>query len=144
MNVKLLIEIWRNIMINKTIGFIGGGRITRIFLEAFQNRETKFSGITVSDNDPEILKKMNDRFPEVKTITGDNKIQASEDIVFVALHPPVIAQALAEINGVLKNNTIVVSLAPKHTIKILTGYLGGFNRIARIIPNGPKVFFRPN
>ncbi len=123
---------------NQSIGFIGGGRVTKIFLEAFHKKGIKFPEISVSDNDPEVLKKIKDKYPEAETYPGNNKIPASKDIVFIALHPPVIGQALSEIGNALKRDSIVVSLSPKHTIKDLSGFLGSFSRIMRIIPNGPS------
>jgi pyrroline-5-carboxylate reductase len=46
---------------------------------------------------------------------------------------------MAEVTAALKSNAIVVSLAPKLTIARLSGLLGGFDRIARLIPNAPSV-----
>ncbi len=126
-------------MIDRTIGFIGGGRITRIFLEAFKKKGITFSEISVSDNDPEVLEKIKTKFPDVKTYQNDNKTPAAKDLVFISLHPPVISQELPEIGASLKKDSIVISLAPKFTIKNLSELLGGFNRIARVIPNGPSV-----
>ena len=41
----------------KSIGFIGGGRITKILLQAFQNKNAKFSKIVVTDTDSEVYRK---------------------------------------------------------------------------------------
>jgi len=46
--------------------------------------------------------------------------------------------AAAAIQSWLKPGAIVVSLAPKFTIAALSGLLGGFDRIARVIPNAPS------
>jgi len=42
-------------MKDKSIGFIGGGRITRIFLKAFENKEVSFKGIGVFDTNKDVL-----------------------------------------------------------------------------------------
>jgi pyrroline-5-carboxylate reductase len=43
------------------------------------------------------------------------------------------------LSSALKPDAIVVSLAPKVTIARISGLLGGFDRIARVIPNAPSV-----
>ena len=42
-------------MENKTLGFIGAGRITRIILQAFKNRNASFKQIVVIDARPSIF-----------------------------------------------------------------------------------------
>jgi pyrroline-5-carboxylate reductase len=46
---------------------------------------------------------------------------------------------VAGIRDHLKPDAIMVSLAPKFTIAKLTGLLGGFARLARVIPNAPSI-----
>ncbi|OPY12314.1 MAG: Pyrroline-5-carboxylate reductase [Syntrophus sp. PtaB.Bin001] len=121
------------------IGFIGGGRITRIFLQGFKRKGLDITGIAVSDGDPKILQKLVDLFPEIRTFPNDNTGPASRDLVFLALHPPAIADVLREIKDKLPPTSILVSLAPKWTIEALSKGLGGFNRIVRMIPNAPSI-----
>ncbi len=125
-------------MSNKTIGFIGGGRITRIFLEGWKRANALPANIVVSDCNPESLAKLKSHFPGVQTAAG-NSAAAAQDIVFLAVHPPVIAEVAAGIKGSLKPGALVVSLAPKFTVAKLSELLGGFSRLARVIPNAPSV-----
>ena len=64
---------------------------------------------------------------------------ASQDVVFLAVHPPAMPDALSSIKDTLKPDALVVSLAPKFTIAKLSELLGGFARLARVIPNAPSV-----
>jgi pyrroline-5-carboxylate reductase len=125
-------------MTNKTIGFIGGGRIARIFLEGWTRAQKLPASITVSDPNAEALARLQARFPSVTT-AGDNPQAAGRDVVFLAVHPPAMAEVAAGIKGSLKSGAVVVSLAPKFTIAKLTELLGGFSRLARVIPNAPSV-----
>jgi len=126
-------------MSNKTIGFIGGGRITRIFLEGWKRANVLPANIVVSDCNAETLGKLKAKFPGIETVPGNSAAAASQDIVFLAVHPLVLANAASAIKGSLKPGALVVSLAPKFTISKLTGLLGGFARLARVIPNAPSV-----
>jgi len=125
-------------MSKKTIGFIGGGRITRIFLEGWTRAQKVPASITVSDPNAETLTKLKARFPAIRT-TPDNAHAAAGDIVFLAVHPPVMADTAAGVKAAIKPGAVVVSLAPKFTLAKLTELLGGFARLARVIPNAPSV-----
>lgn len=126
-------------MHHKTIGFIGGGRITRIFLEGWKRPNALPAKIVVSDCNTETLARLKAQFPAIETAPGNSAPAASQDIVFLAVHPPVMAEAAAGIKGTLQPGALVVSLAPKFTMAKLSGLLGGFARLARVIPNAPSV-----
>jgi pyrroline-5-carboxylate reductase len=126
-------------MSSTTVGFIGGGRITRIFLEGWSRANALPGKIVVSDCNADTLAKLKVRFPQIETTLGHTAAAASQDIVFLAVHPPVMAEVCAGIKGNLKPAALVVSLAPKHAIVKLSELLGGFARVARVIPNAPSV-----
>ena len=125
-------------MSNQTIGFMGGGRITRIFLEGWTRAGTLPAKITVSDPNAGSLSNLKNRFPGVTT-TSDNGVAASQDIVFLAVHPPPLPEAVASVKGGLRPGALLVSLAPKFTTTKLCELLGGFARLARVIPNAPSI-----
>ena len=126
-------------MINKSIGFIGGGRVTRVILGGFKRAGEMPKQVVVSDTNIEVLNKLKEGFPEISIAPSDNKGPASKDIVFVALHPPVASDVLREIKSYLKPESIIVSLAPKLTIAKISQSLGGFDRVVRILPNAPSI-----
>ena len=124
-------------MTNKTIGFIGGGRIVRILLEGWKRAGALPAKIVVTDSNAETLANLKARSPAIETANLDKA--AAQDIVFLAVHPPVMAEMAAAIKDKLKPGALVVSLAPKFTVAKLTELLGGFARLARVIPNAPSV-----
>lgn len=126
-------------MKSESMGFIGGGRVTRIFLEAMKKDKALPATIVVSDANAEVLQKLKARFPEIEISQGDNGKAASQDIIFLALHPPAIGGGLGEIKAALKPGSVLVSLAPRFSIKALSEALGGFSRIIRMIPNAPAI-----
>jgi len=125
-------------MIDRSVGFIGGGRVTRIFLQGWARAGKLPARMTVSDPNEETIARLETRYPSI-TATSDNLKAAAQELVFLALHPPAIAETAAHIKGTLAAGAMVISLAPKVTLAGLTGLLGGFDRIARIIPNAPSV-----
>jgi pyrroline-5-carboxylate reductase len=125
-------------MTNKSIGFVGGGRVTRILLEGWERANALPAKITVNDCNSEPLARLKARFPSVETATASSAATA-QDIVLLAVHPPMMAEVAASIKHSLGPGAVVVSLAPKFTIAKLTELLGGFARLARVIPNAPSV-----
>ena len=121
----------------KSLGFIGGGRITRIFLQAFENKKASWDDVVVYDTDEETASKLKQQFPDV-TIAKTSAEAAQCDVVFIALHPLVIVETLAGIKGHVNENAIIVSLAPKITIEKMRGILGIPN-VMRLIPNATSI-----
>lgn len=125
-------------MNTSSVGFVGGGRIARILLEGWKHKDALPARIVVSEPHEETLARLRDRFPSVQP-ASDNAAAAAQDIVFLAVHPPAMMDATASVKGALRAEAVLVSLAPKFTIAKLTDLLGGFARIARVIPNAPSI-----
>jgi len=117
----------------KTIGFIGGGRVTKILLQGFKNKHVKFSNVVVADTSPDALAKLKRHFPEIET--ADVKTAAGQEIVFLSLHPPVVMDTLELIKGDFGADSVVISLAPKINLVKIASKLPHVKNIARLIPN---------
>jgi len=120
----------------KSIGFIGGGRITKIILQALKNRDQEYVKVTVSDVNTDVCQSLKRKFPNIEI--SDLYSAATQDIVFIALHPPVIMETLGKLKDAIKKDTIFISLAPKITIDKISSTLGNKN-IVRLIPNATSV-----
>ncbi len=117
----------------KSIGFIGGGRVTKILLQGFKNKNVELGKIVVNDINPEVLANLKKQFPEIES--SDPKAAARQDIVFIALHPPVVMDTLELIKNDVKADAILISLAPKINLPKLSMKLGNVKNLARLIPN---------
>src|SRR5690606_23991270 len=120
-----------------TIGFIGGGRITKILLKAFQNKSVEFESIKVYDHNPEKFDSLKADFPFIER-AADPMEAAKAKVVILAVHPPVVMDILEKIHGAVTENTYVVSFAPKITIDQMVEKLKIAN-IIRMIPNATSV-----
>lgn len=116
-----------------SIGFMGGGRVTKILLHGFKNKNVNFKKVAVTDKNPEVLSTIRKQFPEVEA--SDAKTAAGQDIVFIALHPPVVMDTLELIKGDVKPDATVISLAPKINLPKLAMKLAHIKNLARLIPN---------
>ncbi len=116
-----------------TIAFIGGGRVTRIFLQGFKNKSVDFKSIKVYDHNPENMEALMSVFPEVER-TENPADAAKAAVVVIAVHPPAVMEILEKIAGTVNEKTYLVSLAPKITIKQIQDKIKIAN-IIRMIPN---------
>lgn len=126
-------------MKNKTIGFIGGGRITRILLVAFKHAGVTFKQVQVFDPDEGALANLTSGIPDIITSSDDLKEAAAADVVVLSVHPPVMMETLANIKNVLRHEAVLISLAPKITIGKMSEVLGGFPNIARVNPSASSI-----
>jgi pyrroline-5-carboxylate reductase len=126
-------------MSSRSIGFIGGGRVTRILLGGLERAGASLSNCVVSDTDTNVLDALKSRFPGIRTTGDDVAEPARQDVVFGALHPPAMKDALHGIGGQLRPEAVFVSLAPVIRVPALKKALGGFERVARMIPNAASI-----
>jgi len=117
----------------KSIGFIGGGRVTKILLQGFKNKNVRFERVVVADTNPEVLVNLKKQFPEVES--AGTKSAVGQDVVFISLHPPVVMDTLELVKGDVKADSVVISLAPKVNLPKLSLKLGHVKNLARLIPN---------
>jgi len=116
-----------------SIGFLGGGRVTKILLQGFKNKNVTFSKVVIADTNPEVLANLRKQFPEVES--GEAKTAAGQNIVFISLHPPVVIDTLEILKGDIKSDSVVISLAPKISLSKLSMKLGHVKKLVRLIPN---------
>jgi pyrroline-5-carboxylate reductase len=119
----------------KTVGFIGGGRITRILLNGFKNANVSFGKIIVYETNETVFSALKKEYPQIESSGTDSSRSASADWVFVALHPPVLMETLTAIKNFVKKDALVISLAPKITVDKIKSVLPGVPNIARMNPN---------
>lgn len=115
------------------MGFIGGGRITRIFLQALKNKSVGLDPIVVYDPDSDVCNNLKEDFPEIRIVDSMDEA-ACRSLVVLAVHPPVLKEILPGLKSVIDNDAIVLSLAPKITIAKISEVLAT-SLVARMIPN---------
>ncbi|HBC77004.1 MAG TPA: hypothetical protein DEO60_00280 [Bacteroidales bacterium] len=119
----------------KTVGFIGGGRITRILLNGFKNANVSFGKTFVYETNETVINALKKDYPQIESSGTDSSKAASADWVFVALHPPVLMETLNATKNSIRKDALVISLAPKITIDKITSVLPDVLNLARMNPN---------
>ena len=116
-----------------TIGFIGGGRITKIFLQAFKNADFELESVKVYEPNADTLEKLTVVFPQIEK-SETAAAAACQQIVFLAVHPPMMMETMQNVKDAVTESTIVVSLAPKITLEKMASVLPT-KKLVRMIPN---------
>jgi pyrroline-5-carboxylate reductase len=125
-------------MRQQSVGIIGGGRIARIVLAGWHRAGRSLSGLVVTDVEAATLERLKADFPSI-AVSPDNRHAAAQELVFLAVHPPAFPGVLGEIRESLRPTAALISLAPRWTMSRMCQALGGFNRLARVIPNAPSI-----
>jgi pyrroline-5-carboxylate reductase len=139
-NVTIIIIIG-DIMKIQSIGFIGGGRITRLLLLSLNQKKSLPEKVIVSDPNEEMRAKVKMIDDTLIQCVHNNDYVLNVDVLFLAVHPPVVKEIAAEINGKIKSDTIVVSLIPVIPIEKLSSMLG-IQKLIRMIPNAPSLIHK--
>ncbi len=123
----------------RNVSFVGGGRITRILLEGLKSHNVLPKKIKVFDPDTkthQTLKSL--AIPGLK-IYEKKSGDISAELIFLAVHPPMVKEIMPEIQKNLNPQSILISLVPVVKISALQHLAGGFGRIVRMIPNAPSI-----
>ena len=125
----------------QSMGFIGSGRITRLLLLSLQQKKSLPEKVIVSDPNEKMRAKIN-AIDGMNIQCVQNNIDVlNVDVLFLAVHPPVVKEIAAEINGKINTDTIVVSLIPVLSIEKLAAMLG-IRKLVRMIPNAPSLIHK--
>ncbi len=121
-----------------SVGFIGGGRITRIILQALKNKEVSLEKILIYDINEDALNSLRQNYPYV-TVTNTLIDAAKMDLVILAVHPPVVMETLEKIKNVLNSESVLLSLSPKISLQQISNVLKDFSHIARMNPSASSI-----
>ena len=118
------------------IGFIGMGNMGYAILKGLLK--------SYSPEDLLFTDKSKERCGMVQKETGVSFLSGNADVaknvfLILAVKPIVYPAVLADLKGVMREEQIVISIAPGITVSTVSEGLGGFRRIIRIMPNTPAL-----
>ena len=123
-------------MVNKKIGFIGGGAMAEALIGGMlQSGLVEAKNVMVSDVSDQRLAFMQDTYG-VGTDKNNRRIAEHSDVLLLAVKPHIIPHIFTDIAGYIANNTLVVSIAAGVTIAFVESHLP-HNPVIRVMPNTP-------
>lgn len=124
-------------IMDKKIGFIGCGNMAAAMITGLVKNGIKGSSIIASNPSREKLDRLNKLYGI--NITDNNIEAADSDITFLSVKPDKYPSVIKEIKNFIKNETIVVSIAPSVSLSFLQDKLGKEVKLVRAMPNTPAL-----
>lgn len=122
---------------SKKIGFIGCGNMgTAMMAGILDSGKCEPQDMMISCRTKESLEKKKETYG-VQTTMDNSAVAAFADILFVAVKPQFYEEVLREIKGSLKEDEILVSIAPGKTLMWFSELLGEKQKVIRTMPNTP-------
>jgi pyrroline-5-carboxylate reductase len=125
-------------MLAKTVGFMGAGRMATALGRGLVQTGTVRSGaIFATDPSHDALRTFLAEVPG-SNATADNVAAVGQaDVVFLAVKPQIMRDALAALKSAVRGDALVVSIAAGVTLERLAAGLPNGQRLVRVMPNTP-------
>ncbi|WP_338450717.1 pyrroline-5-carboxylate reductase [Niallia oryzisoli] len=124
---------------NKKVGFIGCGKMGRAIMAGMLKAEIlPNESIMVSTSRETTLMEV-ERVFEVKGSLQNQEVAEWADILFLAVHPSDHNKVLAEINGSLKEDIVIITMAAGITMEQIEKGIGRKVKVVRTMPNTPSL-----
>ncbi len=122
------------------IGFIGLGNMARAIIGGIlKDKIIPAKDIIGSDKSADMRTKASKDFG-ITTLETNKEVVAESDILFFAVKPQFMPDVFDEIKGLVKKNTVIISIVAGKTISYLEEGLGGGKlKIIRCMPNTPAL-----
>ena len=120
---------------NKNIGFIGCGNMGSAMMQGIlDSGKCRPQEIMISCRTQATLDAKKKQFG-VQITTDNRKVAEFADILFVAVKPQFYEEVLTEVKDALKNDVILISIAPGKTLQWFADLLGSDRKVIRTMPN---------
>lgn len=126
-------------MNNKTIGFLGAGKMATAIIKGLLNSGTFDKDHIIACEINEVyLQRLNKTFG-IKATPDVHDVLVSSDILLIATKPHVVCQIMQTLKDSIKPEHLIISIAAGITFKKLEDILGETQRIVRVMPNTPAL-----
>lgn len=127
-------------MENKVIGFIGLGNMASAIIGGMlQKKIVESANIIGSDKMPEAREKAQNKFG-ITTVEGNEEVAKKADILFLAVKPIYLTEAIDEMKDALKHETVIVSIVAGKDMEFIRKAFGRMDcKIVRCMPNTPAL-----
>jgi pyrroline-5-carboxylate reductase len=125
-------------MLSIKVGFMGAGRMATALARGFvASKIVPVTAIVACDPSEDARKAFLRETPRA-SVAEDNAAEiAQADVVFLAVKPQTMNEALSTISGSIRRDALVVSIAAGFTLARLQAALPDGQRVVRVMPNTP-------
>lgn len=125
-------------MLAMRIGFMGAGRMATALARGLVKAGTVTADSIVASDPSDDARRMFLHEVPGAQVAGDNVANVGQaDVVFLAVKPQTMADALAALGSKIAAKSLVISIAAGITVERIAGALPNGQRIVRVMPNTP-------
>ena len=126
-------------MLNKRIGFIGAGQMARALASGFVSSSlVDPSNVSFSDPSSDALAEAFETISNSVQCNSNQELIANSDVIFLAVKPQFIADVAKQVDDVISEDNLLVSIVAGTTIAQLD-QLFATKRTIRVMPNTPSL-----
>ncbi len=126
-------------MNNKTIGFIGAGKMASAIIKGLLSSKTFDNEHIIAAEVNEIAaQKAKENF-KIKVVKNANEAVNNSNIILIATKPFVVPELLETIKNDIRNDQLIISIAAGITFEKLENALGKDKKLVRVMPNTPAL-----
>lgn len=126
-------------MQKKTIGFIGLGNMAKAIIGGMLEKGiVSASNIVGADATQKAAAEAAEKYG-IKTGTDNKAAAEAADILFLAVKPQYLAEAVAQFKDAVREETVIVSIAAGRSVEDITKLFGRKLRLVRCMPNTPAL-----
>lgn len=121
------------------LGFIGCGNMAKAIIKGIVSSDLVPTSDICGSNASEAHAKASAEELGISTSTNNLTVVEKSDIIFLSVKPYQYADVIAEIKDAVREDQIIVTIAPGKTIAWLTEQFGKPTKIIRTAPNTPAL-----
>jgi len=123
-----------------SVGFVGGGNMTRAIAGGLLASGFSATDILISEPSAEQREILRQEFPGVATTDGNSEAAAQSDYLVLAVKPQILATACRDLAGqVQRTRPLIISIVAGIRSDDIDRWLGGNLAIVRVMPNQPAL-----
>ena len=126
-------------MENKTIGFIGAGKMASAIIKGLLSSKTFDSSHVIAAEVNESAAKHAEESFGIKVFSDAREVVKSADIILIATKPFVVPELLDSIKDCITPDKLIISIAAGVTFNKIEKALGNNTRAVRVMPNTPAL-----
>lgn len=125
-------------MLNKNIGFIGGGNMARSLIGGLANSGVSASSLFVSDVNPDLLQNLAKDFG-INTCDSNQELVNNCQIIVLAVKPQVMKEVVSALDLARQDKPLIITIAAGIRAESIQHWVGHEVAIVRAMPNTPAL-----
>ncbi len=123
-----------------TVGFIGGGNMTRAIAGGLLDDGYNARKISIAEPSDEQRTALGDSLPGIFVSANNAEVVARSGCIVLSVKPQIIAAVCKDLSSAVQaTKPLVISIAAGPRIEDIDNWLGGNNAVVRVMPNQPAL-----